>query len=70
MTAQHNLKGGCSAFGKLAGYLGLAGNAVALGLFVPLAGIWLSVLSLPLLLVWYLRLAQCLWQLGRAGQPA
>jgi len=55
-----------AAFGKLAGYVGLAGNAVALGLFVPLAGIWLSVLSLPLLFVWYMRLAQRFWLLGRA----
>ena len=58
------------AFGKLAGYVGMAGNALALGLFVPLAGIWLSVLSLPLLLVWYLRLAQRFWRLGRAGPAA
>ena len=55
------------AFGRLAGYVGLAGNAVALGLFVPLAGIWLSVLSLPLLLVWYVLLTQRFWRLARAG---
>jgi hypothetical protein len=34
---------------------------------VPLVGIWLSVLSLPLLLVWYMRLAQRFWRLARAG---
>ena len=53
------------AFGKLAGYVGLVGNAMALGLFVPLAGIWLSVVSLPLLLVWYALLAQRFWRLAR-----
>lgn len=54
------------AFGKLAGYVGMAGNAMAFGLFVPLAGIWLSALSLPLLLVWYLLLAHRFWRLARA----
>ena len=57
------------AFGKLVGYVGLAGNAVAFGLFVPLAGIWLSVLSLPLLLVWYALLAQRFWRLAHFAVP-
>lgn len=45
------------AFGKLTGYLGLAGNAAALGLFAPAVGVLLSLLSLPLLFAWYVRVA-------------
>jgi hypothetical protein len=44
-------------FGRLTGSLGIAGNAAALGLFAPAVGIVLSLLSLPLLFVWYIRTA-------------
>lgn len=53
-----------TAFGKAAGYAGIAGNVAACGLFVPVIGVYLSLLSLPLLLVWYVQIAVTLRQLG------
>lgn len=40
-------------FGKVTGSLGIAGNIAACGLFVPIVGVWLALLALPVLLVWY-----------------
>ncbi len=44
-------------FGRLMGWLGIIGNIAALGLFVPAVGPLLSVLSLPLLSVWFVLIA-------------
>ena len=57
-------------FGKLSGYLGLAGNAAALGLFAPVAGVLLSLLSLPLLFAWYVRIALRFFRLARVAAVA
>ena len=54
------------SFGAAAGWTGLAGNALALGLFVPGAGVWLSLAALPLLLVWYGLIGRGLLRLGHA----
>ena len=40
-------------FGKVTGYLGIVGNVATFGLFVPVIGVWLSLVALPLLMVWY-----------------
>lgn len=56
-----------AGFGRLTGLVGIAGNALALGLFVPVVGVWLSLLSLPLLLVWYLLIARGLFERARAA---
>jgi hypothetical protein len=53
------------SFGKTAGPLGIAGNTAALGLFVPGIGVFLSLLSLPLLLVWYVMIARTLFRFAR-----
>ncbi|MBB5234693.1 hypothetical protein HNQ09_002136 [Deinococcus budaensis] len=53
------------SFGRVAGPLGMVGHALALGLFLPGVGVWLSLLSLPLLLVWYLLIARGLLRRGR-----
>jgi hypothetical protein len=52
-------------FGKATGYLGIVGNSAVFGLFVPVIGVWLSLLSLPLLLIWYLLIAWGLFHLAR-----
>lgn len=53
------------SFGQVAGPLGIVGHALARGLFLPGVGVWLSLLSLPLLLVWYLLIARGLFGWGR-----
>ena len=41
-------------FGPVAAYIGFASNLLALGLFVPVIGVWLSVMSSVGMGVWYL----------------
>jgi hypothetical protein len=53
-------------FGKPIGVLGIVANLTALGLFVPVVGVALSLLSLPLLLIWYLLIARTFFRLGAA----
>jgi hypothetical protein len=53
-----------AAFGNVAGYFGIAGNAAAFGLFVPVIGVWLSLLALPLLMLWHLLIARGLFRLA------
>ncbi len=53
------------SFGKAAGPLGIVGNAAALGLFVPGIGVFLSLLSLPLLLAWYIMIARTLFRFAQ-----
>lgn len=58
------------ALGKAAGYLGIAGNAGALGLFIPAIGVLLSLLSLPLLLAWLIMIALGLFRLAHSTGEA
>lgn len=53
------------AFGRVAGGAGIAGNAAALGLFLPVVGVWLALVSLLASLVWYLATARGLLRLAR-----
>jgi hypothetical protein len=61
-----------TVFGRVVASVGILGNTAALGLFVPVVGVALSIASLPLLLVWYLVIARRLFQLraGRSTEPA
>jgi hypothetical protein len=52
------------AFGRVAGIAGVAGNAVGLGLYLPAIGLFLGVVSGPLLLVWYVQVARGLLRLA------
>jgi hypothetical protein len=52
-------------FGKPTGYLGIAGNAVGLGLYVPAVGLYISVFSVLFLEIWYVLVARRLIHLGR-----
>jgi hypothetical protein len=49
-----------AVFGRTMSSVGIAGNLAALGLFAPVIGVALSLLSLPLLLVWYVLIARTL----------
>jgi hypothetical protein len=53
-----------SSFGKGAAYMGILGNAIALGLYLPAIGIYVSVFSVVFLEVWYILVARNLFQLG------
>lgn len=55
-------------FSKLTAYMGILGNTVGLGLYVPVVGLWLSVFSVVFLEVWYILLGLRLLQMGRASQ--
>ena len=52
-------------FGKAAAYMGILGNAVGLGLYVPVIGVYISVFSVVFLEVWYILIARRLLQLAR-----
>ena len=54
-------------FGKGIAYLGILANVIALGLYVPVIGVYVSVFSVVFLWVWYLLLARRLFQLGQAA---
>jgi hypothetical protein len=53
-------------FSKASAYLGILANVIALGLYVPVIGIYISIFSVVFLWVWYLLIARRLFQLGRA----
>lgn len=55
-------------FSRVAAYAGILANVIALGLFVPTIGIYLSLGSVVLLEVWYILIARRLFQLGQ-GVP-
>lgn len=57
-------------FSKAAGILGILGNAISLGLYVPKVGIYISVFSVVFLWAWYLLVGVKLLQLGRATPGA
>jgi hypothetical protein len=52
-----------TVFGKTTAWLGLIGNAVALGYYLPMIGLYLSVFCVLFLEVWYILLARRLFQL-------
>lgn len=52
-------------FSKAIGYLGFAGNAIGLGLFFPVVGLYLAVVSVLPLEVWYVLLGIRFIQLSR-----
>jgi hypothetical protein len=52
-----------NVFGKVTAYAGIVGNVIGLGLFVPTIGLFLSVISVPVLWIWYILLARALFQL-------
>jgi hypothetical protein len=51
-------------FGRVAAYALILGDVIGLGLYVPMIGIFLSVISVPVLWVWYVLIARRLIQLG------
>ncbi|MGE5828921.1 MAG: hypothetical protein ACM30G_11255 [Micromonosporaceae bacterium] len=60
-------------FSRLTGWLAIAGNAVGLGLYIPIVGVFIAVFSVLFLEAWYVLVAARLYRLGRggaAGQPA
>jgi hypothetical protein len=61
-------------FGKGTAYVGVVTNIVVLGLYVPVIGVYLSLLSVVGYLIWYILIARRLLQLsrndGRQSAPA
>ena len=51
-------------FGRVAAYALIVGDVIGLGLYVPLLGVLLSVISVPVLWIWYVLIARRLIQLG------
>jgi hypothetical protein len=52
-------------FSKPTGYLGIIANVIALGLYVPKVGVYISVFSVLFLWVWYILIARKFLQLGK-----
>jgi hypothetical protein len=57
------------AFGKGPGYLGIIGNIVGFGLYIPVVGIMVSAASGLILWVWYILLAHRFYRLDWSGAP-
>ena len=62
-------------FSRRTAYLGLLANIIALGLYVPVVGIYISIFSVLFLAAFYLLAARRFFQLGRSAsqlilQPA
>ena len=57
------------AFGRAAGWLLVVANVVGLGIFLPGVGIAVSLVSVLLLWVWYLRIGWSFAQMVRRGEP-
>jgi hypothetical protein len=55
---------GSSVYSNATGYVGLVANVLALGLYVPTIGIFISIFSVLLLEVWYILLVRRLFRLG------
>jgi hypothetical protein len=53
-----------TVFSNLAGWMAILGNAVGLGLYVPVIGVYVSVFSVLFLEVWYILIGRRLLQLG------
>jgi len=54
-----------TVFSDLAGWMAILGNAVGLGLYVPVVGVYISVFSVLFLEIWYILIPRMLFQLGR-----
>jgi hypothetical protein len=54
-----------ATFGKPTAYLGILGNAVGLGLYLPAVGVYISVFSVVFLEAWYVLVAHAMMRLGR-----
>lgn len=54
-------------FSKAAGWMGIASNALALGLYVPVVGVYISIFSVVFLWAWYLLTGLRLLQLARSA---
>jgi Domain of unknown function (DUF4386) len=55
-------------FSNTIAYLGILANVIALGLYVPKIGVYISVFSVVFLWVWNILIARRLFQLGRTVQ--
>ncbi len=53
-------------FSRACAYLGLLANVIALGLYVPVIGIYISVFSVVFLWVWYLLMIPAFYRLGNS----
>ena len=53
-----------TVFGKSTAYVGILANVIALGLYVPKIGVYISIFSVVLLWIWYILIARRLYQLG------
>jgi hypothetical protein len=54
-----------AVFSNVTGYMAILGNAVGLGLYVPVVGVYISVFSVLFLEVWYILIGRRLLQLGK-----
>lgn len=52
------------AFGKVAGWVGIAASLVGFGLYVPRVGVYLSIFSVVVMQVWYVMIAVRLFRLA------
>jgi hypothetical protein len=52
-------------FGKMTAYMAILANAVGLGLYIPMVGVYISVFSVLFLEIWYILVARRLFQLGQ-----
>jgi hypothetical protein len=51
-------------FSRVAAYALILGDVIGLSLYVPTIGIFLSVISIPVLWIWYVLIGRRLIQLG------
>jgi ABC-type nitrate/sulfonate/bicarbonate transport system permease component len=51
-------------FSRVAAYALIVGDVIGLGLYVPVIGIFLSIISVPVLWIWYVLISRRLIQLG------
>jgi hypothetical protein len=54
-----------AVFSNVTGWMAILGNAVGLGLYVPVVGVYISVFSVLFLEIWYILISRRLLQLGR-----
>jgi hypothetical protein len=58
-----------SNFGKVTAWMGILGNAVAFGYYLPIIGIYLALFSVLFLEIWYILLARRLFQVRLGLSP-
>ena len=54
-----------AVFSNVTGWMAILGNAVGLGLYVPVVGVYISVFSVLFLEIWYILISRRLFQLAR-----